>query len=401
MPDFNYEALNDQNQLTSGCESAESVSAAIVRLESLGLRVTSIQQVDLDSAQSSSDTDYRTPKEELTSENHQAFRQRVTAVLEKRELLLPALSAFAEEMPSGRSHRELQSIIQELNSVQTTDEVCNSEDRMAAWLPLVGFHEGSNYPWSEIFDEAAHENENRTQWIRTMMYPLFVILIAVAVFVFLCVIVVPTFQNIFEDFDLQLPFLTEVVLSISMLISRYPFTLLVSMLLGIIALYLLFRLLSSWGLPGRIWNALTKGNSLQVTAMARFVRRLAEALEAGITLPTALRLAGAAENRHQYRYIANQLAQDLVQKKRSLKDSPWAGLLPATVVHALQPGPEQEPNIPLLQQLAENYTARVSHRCKFSTGFTAQLAIVVLGITVGVVVLSLLLPLVHLINGLA
>lgn len=400
MPEFSYEALNQDNQPTSGCESAESVSAAIANLESQGLRVTSIHQIDLETADSEAATENHPTLEKATSDDQQELRQCVAEVYEKRDILIPALSAFAEELPRGRSRRVLCNFVSKLSSGTTVEELCKSEGPIATWLPLLSCQTSSKSLLSDFFIEATHESENRAQWVRALIYPLFVLFAALVVFVFLCIAVIPTFRSIFEDFDMNLPDITIGILSLSDLILHHSLKLVAAILVGGLTLYLLFRFLSVWGLTGRIWGGLTTGNSQQVTATARFTRRLAEALKAGMALPTALRLAGRAEGWSKTKQAALHLANDAEQENFNLKESPWARHLPATVVHAMQAGPDRKPNILLLQHLATLYTSRVRDRCDWSTGFMAQIAIAGMGLTVGVVVLALFLPLVQLINGL-
>ncbi len=406
MPEFSYEALNEADQPTSGRESAENVSAAIAQLEAQGLRVTSIQQIDVEPAApreavDSPAVDSPAVAPSAESDDQQALRQRVAEVLENRDVLVPALSAFAEEMPRGRSRRQLRKLVANLREGASVEELCGSDDPITTWLPLLSGRGRPQRMLSDLFVEASRENENRTQRVRVLLYPSFVFLAALIVFIFLCIAVVPTFKNIFRDFGFELPSLTVGVIELSDMIVQHPVELVLGVLAGAVTLYLLFRLFSAWGLFGRVWNVLATGNSRQVTATAQFTRRLAEALEAGMALPTALRLAGSTEGRSRTRQIALQLAHAAEQENYDLKESPWARRLPATVVHAMQAGPDGKPNIVLLQQLAELYTERVRDRYDWSTGFLSQFAIIVLGLTVGVVMFSLLMPLVDLITKLS
>lgn len=339
-------------------------------------------------------------KDEALNDDRQAFHECVSKVLENREILVPALDAFVEELPHGRSRRSLRQLVSRLRTETTVEEICKPDDAAASWLPLLGRGAGSHQFLRNLFVEATRENEMRTQRARVLAYPAFVLLGALGVFVFLCIAVMPTFKSIFDDFDMDLPGITVGVIAVSDIILQHTEWLVMAVLGGGAILMLLFHFGSAWRLPERAWNALTTGNTRQVVAMAQFTRRLAEALDAGLPLPTALRLAGRAEERNPTRQVALQLAHDAARENFDLKDSSWARQLPATVAHALQASPEKKPSVPLLHQLAELYSARARDRCDWSTGFVAQIAIVGMGLTVGVVVLALFLPLVQLINGL-
>ncbi len=401
MPEFIYEALNEDESVTGGRISAESVSEAVVQLEAQGLQIISIQNAMLatDAAQAADDSP--ADSEVSAVNDQQALRQRLAEVLEQRDILAPALAAFAEELPSGRSRRELSDLVARMQSGATAEDFCSMDDRAASWLLLLGRGAGSHRLLSDLFDEAMHENESQALWNRAFIYPTFVSLGAFGVLIFLCIAVVPTFTSIFDDFDLELPGMTSLVVTISNTILRNPVGFMFGTLAAIVGVYTLFRLIRIWGLPSRLGNKLTMGNSLQVTTMARFTRRLAEALDAGLELPTALRLAGRAEGRGSTRRLALQLADDTEQKNFDLKNLASARRFPTTVVHALQAGSGNSPSIPLLRQLAELYTTRIRDRNSWATGFIAQFVIVGVGLTVGFVVLAMFLPLVSLIEGLS
>jgi len=402
MPEFDYEALNEDNAASSGKISAESVSAAVAQLEAQGLIITSIQHViPTDDTTLSSSNSPKTLEFAINNEQ-QAIRQRIAEVLEEREILAPALAAFAEELPPGRSRRELSKLVTRLQSAATAEDFCGADDsRTASWLLLLGRHSDSQRLLSGLFEEAMRENESQTLWNRAFIYPSLVVLASLGVLIFLSVAVVPTFTSIFDDFDLDLPRMTIFVVDSSSIILRSPASFAMGIFFLISVFYLLSRLIRIWGLPGRIGNALTAGNSLQVTTMARFTHRLAESLDAGFELPAALRLAGGAEGRGGMRRTALQLAGEIEQKHLDLSNSPSARRLPTTVVHALQAGENKSPNVPLLRQLAELYSTRVRDRYNWATGFVAQFAMIGVGLAVGIVVLALFLPLVQLVNGLS
>ena len=134
--------------------------------------------------------------------------------------------------------------------------------------------------------------------------------------------------------------------------------------------------------------------------MATFVRRLAESLNTGLPLPTALRLAGQSSGKpwlhREATALAHGLETDWAENERPL----WAASLPASVVYALRAGPDGGPNIRLLQEMAEIYAERVRNRFNWSTGFLPQISILIVGFVVAMVALALFLPLRNLLNGL-
>jgi len=241
------------------------------------------------------------------------------------------------------------------------------------------------------------EDESQSQWSLAFVYPTVVFLGSLGVLLFLCVTIVPAFSHIFDDFDLELPKMTVGLVKISSTMLRHPVGFVLGLAAALGAAYFLFQLVRMRGYLG---SRLAGGNSWQVTVVARFTRQLATALEVGLELPAALRLAGEVGGQSTIHQIALQLAVDTEQENFDLNTSALARRLPSTMVHALQAGPGNQPSIPLLRQLAELYTTRVHDRHNWATGFLAQFAILGMGLAVGFVVLALFIPLVELLSAL-
>ncbi len=397
MREFSYQALTKDEELRTGQIAAASAAAALAQLESQGLTVLLIRQLESPAVAE--------PTASVVSptglrEEDRILRERLSEMLEKRATLAPALAAFAEELPRGRTRRDLHKLSVKLHEGVTVDELSQSRDLTTRWLPLLGSGGtvGSG-PLQDVFAEAERESAIRTQLTRSLVYPVLVLLLSFFVVIFLAIAVVPTISSVFYDFGLALPRLTTAIVNFSDELRNHTWRFFLSLGVFCGILYAIFYLLKQWILPGRWLGAFLNGNSLQVTEMAGFVRRLAEALSAGLPLAAALKLAGRGSPHRWLRREAQSLAdafeRDPMPAQR-LKNSS----LPATVVYALQAGPEGTPNIRLLQELSEIYSERVRNRFDWATGFLPQFSILAIGIVVGIVVLALLLPLVQLINGL-
>jgi type IV pilus assembly protein PilC len=398
MPHFTYQALTADEELRTGELFATSAAAALAELEAQGLAVLLIRKIEAPSIERSSLSPMPVPFAATAGE--QIFRQRVGELLEHRNVLAPALTAFAEEMPRGRARKELEKLTTQMQSSATAAEMTQSPQQIRAWLPLLasGPTIGTKR-LQEIFAEADRDLANRAQLTRSLAYPTTVFLISVAVLAFLSIAVVPTFKNIFDDFGLDLPWITQVMLFFSSLLLYQPFQFLTLAAVVTFILYVVVRVVRNWIFPSRMLGLFFDGNSQQVGEMARYVRQLTEALKAEIPLPDALQLVGKTSPHRWLQQESQELASVLVADSNDVTRLRRSSL-PATVVYALQAGPEGAPHIPLLQTLADGYAERVRNRLRLSTGFLPQLAIISIGLVVAIVVFALFIPLVMLVNGL-
>jgi type IV pilus assembly protein PilC len=396
MPNFTYQALTQDEELRTGEIAAKSAAAALKELESQGLTVLLIRQVEGAVAE----TARPQPQVLRGTTGEYLLRERVGELLEKRATLGSALTAFAEELPKGKTRRELTNLSRKIQSGASVDELTQPPALTNVWLPLIGSDStiGTNH-LQDVLAEAERDYANRSYIARSMAYPAVVFLIALGTLMFLGMFVVPTFADIFDDFALELPGLTQFIVGFSDTLLRRPLEFFGTVAVVVLLAYGLMRFVRHWVLPSRWLGVFLDGNSQQVTEMASFVRHLAEALNAGLPLADALLVVGSNSKHRWLRWESLRLYDNLVSgvdSHTALKDS----ALPATVNHALQAGPQGSPHVGLLQTIAESYFERVRNRFKWSTGFLPQLTIICIGGVVALVVMGLFIPLVQLINGL-
>lgn len=390
-----YEANNEDQQKVSEEIQAESVSEAIQQLEARGLTILSIRQVDAERASSNAAT-----RSVVPGSDNLGLEEHFESALRRREVLIPALTALADDMPAGRPRTEMRKVVSALQDAKSTTELRRS-DIIVQWLPLLssGFtSETTTQQLGDLIAHAARTSENRRQRRRLLAYPIIVALLAFSVVVFISALVVPIFSSMFREFGLHLPAPTLMVVFLGEEMRDHPSRFFGSAALIALACYGLVRWWVRLALTTRLFGMFTSGNSANVSAMSSLTGRLAELLSIGISLPDALWIAGQGCRHHHFQLVAQQLARDAHLGRVS--ESPVAHNLPANVLSAMD-GVHGEPNVPLLRELSSMYAQRISERVEWSTGIVAQFAIIAIGVAVGFVVIALFMPLVSLISGLS
>ncbi|MGI9470048.1 MAG: type II secretion system F family protein [Rubripirellula sp.] len=395
MPTYNYQATNVDGESVSDQFQAETVAAALQFLESQGLEVQSISQLNVDPT--SQNLSVASPN---LSYDQPGLESHFESALQRRDVLIPALTALADDMPVGRPRTEMRNVVTALQEAKSTNELRRS-DVVMQWLPLLSSGFSSETTTQQLGDLIAHasrESENRRQRRRLLAYPIAVALVAFVVVALISAMVVPVFSGMFREFGLRLPATTRIVVFVGEQLRDHPFKFFGSIALVTIAVYGLVRWWLRLALTTRIFGMFTSGNSSNVSAMSSLTGRLAELLSIGISIPDALWIAGQGCRHHHFQLVAQQLARDAHVGRVS--DSPVAHNLPANVLAAIQ-GTDGTPNVPLLRELATMYGERVTERVDWSTSVVAQFAIIAIGISVGFVVIALFAPLVSLVSGLS
>jgi type IV pilus assembly protein PilC len=399
MPNFRYEAWSAESQPVTGELEAATVQEAISQLESRGLTLQSIgytpSAVPLEAVERSA-TDVSSAR--LVEE--QVLRAHLAKVLEGGKQIIPALQALSEETLAGRRRNELQCLIHILERGDAAEAERAFAGLPEYWIPLLSAAISSNDPGRILQDflrESQRADEFRRQWWLTLAYPILVACIAGAVLIFISVLVIPIYRDIFIEFNLTLPTLTIINLTVALWIARtWPyiliaFALVVGSLLFISIRGPFRRSIFAHRFPALFGSA---------TAIARLSRFMADLLESGLTIPDTLKIAGLLTNRRRLRTAIWRLA-DQLQTNQHAAQQIGAPSRMATVFHALRSEMPPESRVRLLREIGEVHAERARLRLSWTRGVIEPITILAVGCVVGIVVVSLFLPLVKLIHGLS
>jgi type II secretory pathway component PulF len=404
MATFQYQAFDAEGKSVSGDIEAESAGQAIVAIEARGLRVQSIGVATAAAPTIGSAFSAALPGGEQTAAlkvEREVLQSHMATLFERGRPLLPALAAYAEELPSGRQRRRLLAVCRTLENGDQDAAAAALAEMPEYWIPLLGAATSSSDSGrvlDEFFSESQRTVELRQQWWLTLAYPVVLILLTGFVLVGLSMFVIPEFAKLFAEFDLNIPVFTRVILTTASWLASWEGLVVALLSFGFIALLLnLDRIL-----PARLagLGSLLRPPFGRRIAIARFARFTADLLEAGVTVPDALRIAGFAVRKAPMQQSAWQLANNLesIAAEAPLRPSRW---LTATVTHALTANLPTSSRVRLLREVSANHADRVNSALSWTFGIIEPIGICLVGFAVAMVVLALFSPLVMLIEGLS
>jgi type IV pilus assembly protein PilC len=235
-----------------------------------------------------------------------------------------------------------------------------------------------------------------------MIYPVIVFSIAgLAIFIILWK-VIPIFAGLFEGLGAELPLPTRIVLTASRWFVRgMPFFIIG----GIIGAILFRKYYQSYNGRRVVDGALLKlpvmGMILRKIAVARFTRTMSTLLSAGVPILDGLEITAKT--------AGNAIVEDAIMKVRRAVESGLTvaqplketGVFPPMVVQMIGVGEQTGALDAMLNKIAEFYEDEVDQAIANLMTMLEPLMIVVLGVTVGGIVISMYLPLFSLISKLA
>ncbi|GAA5510366.1 type II secretion system F family protein [Novipirellula caenicola] len=331
------------------------------------------------------------------------IRKHVDHMLLHRDELIAVLAAVADEMPRGKSRRELVHLVDRLRAGASANELL-SDPAAAVWLTHASASSGKSSRAAVMMNAVAYanaESDSRSQFRFAMLYPTIVVSLALIVLIVLAFTVVPSFAKMYDEFGLQLPAPTLLLIWISESITSDPLTALAVIVAAFAAVFGVYQLCLRFSLGLRLFGRFAAGNTGSVAAMAKFVNQLAEMLEMGASVPESLWFAGQTCGNRHLRNLAVHLANHANQGSTPLHKSSVSHQLPANVIDVLSFAQDGKPNTVVLREISTMYRQRARTRVDWMSGIASPVATVLVAAVVVFVVFSLFTPLVSLVSGLS
>lgn len=230
-----------------------------------------------------------------------------------------------------------------------------------------------------------------------LRYPIFVLTFAALVFLAMIFKIVPMFSAIYERFRVELPLPTRVLLAVSQFATRNAF---LFMLLGALVWLLAWRWARSDS--GRMTidriklNLPLFGPLIGMYAITKFSRTLGILIGSGTQILTALRVMRPVPgNKVLERGIdeVREQVEEGISLSRSLGET---GVFPDMLVQMAATGEETGKLDHMLSRTADFYEQRVTAKVEGLSSLVEPIAIVVLGIVIGVMLMALYLPIFNL-----
>lgn len=245
---------------------------------------------------------------------------------------------------------------------------------------------------SKLLEDMARLNN---QIKAAMTYPIAVGFIATAVFIGMTVFLLPTFANIFEELDAELPAFTQLMLNISDFLRTpaYVGGLIVAIVLLAFAYRRYYATRVGRETMDRFFLKMPLfGDLIQKTAVARFCRTFGSLSRSGVPILTALEIvrdtagnqviANAVESSRQEIQTGGMISLALQREQ----------VFPVMAIQMISIGEETGEVDTMLMKVADFYEDEVEQAVKALTSIMEPIMIVVLGGMVGSILVAMYLP---------
>ncbi len=415
MPTFLYEAMSQAGQDVKDEVEAATAEDALAKIRTLGYFPTRIKEKG-----GAKKTAARGKKKTgggigsisiggVSTKQLTQFTRQLSTLQDAGLPILRSLNILEDQQKPGKLKNSLRTVVEDIEGGTTLSEAFAKHPRVFNRLYVNMVAAGEVGGVLDIILNRLAEFLEKAQRLKrkivgAMIYPIVVICFAFAIVGGIMYWVIPKFRTIFDDFDTELPQMTETLIWISTwFIQGRPPGWAVVLVMPLAAWFLYKAIRQSRG--GRYvsdWILMkmpVMGSLLQKTAIARFTRTLGTLINAGVPILEAINITKDTAGNEVYSR-AMETVHDAIREGDSFANPLRATkTCDAIVVNMVDVGEETGELDKMLIKVADNYDEEVETAVASLISLLEPLMVVVLGSIVGFIVVALFLPLVKLIES--
>ncbi|MGD0335826.1 MAG: type II secretion system F family protein [Candidatus Omnitrophota bacterium] len=393
MPTYTYTAKSAPNKIIQGEIEAESEQDAIHKLSGMQLFPVSVTPTTLALASKKTFGFKKVSSKDLV-----LFTRQLSSLIDSGINIVNALNILTKQTDNRYLKELLKDVIDKIRNGSSLSESLSTHRNTFSDLYTSILHTGEssgklNSALKELSDFLEEQDEFRNSLRASLTYPLFVLCVGIATVIVLLVFVIPRLVSMFEDMGQALPLPTQLLISTSAFIRGYWWLIIIMVSLLIFVYQRLYRSPQGRLSVDRFKLKMTLfGPIILKTEIGRLSRTLSLLLGSGIPITSALDISATV--------LDNQVLKEEMKKIKSkiadgatlytcFRDS---GLFPEFVTNITAIGEETGSLDKSLLRIANEYEKDTQRTIKALTRLLEPVIILVMGIVVGFIVLSMLLP---------
>jgi type IV pilus assembly protein PilC len=235
--------------------------------------------------------------------------------------------------------------------------------------------------------------ETRSMVRGAMVYPMILAVLSVSATVFLLTWVLPRFTVVFKGKEEHLPKPTKMLMGASAFLRGY-WQFLVA---GIVALVVAFRFGTKTTTGELLWDRCKlkmplASKMFKALYISRGMQTMGELVNAGVPMLETLQITAAISGNRVHRDMWLEVRKQVKEGSRITPPLRKMGILPVNVTQMIAAGEESGNLGEVLSEVSSYYMRELKERIKAFTSMLEPIMIVIMGVVVGFIAMSIILP---------
>lgn len=399
---FIYKAIDTQGTIQNGSIDAINMDVAILSLQRRGLVISSINPADEDTSLFSKNISWL---ERVKIKDVVLLSRQMATLFEAQVSALRVFRLLAVETENPTLQRALASIADDLQGGTSISKALSKHPKVFSefYVSMVRAGEESgklDETFVYLADYLDRTYEVASKAKNALVYPTFVIITFVGVMTLMLTTVIPNLSQILIESGQEIPVYTKVVLGLSDILLQYGLFMLTVLIISGIALWRWAGTKSGTLALARVKISFPYiGNLYTKLYLSRIADNLHTMLASAIPIVRSLEITAAVVGNAVYEEILSN-ALESVKSGSSISDSLGKTKeIPGIMVQMMKVGEETGELGNILETLAKFYRREVTNAVDTLVGLIEPMLIVALGLGVGFLLTSVLIPIYNISAG--
>lgn len=333
----------------------------------------------------------------FNSKKKEDFYSELSVLLKAGVHLRESLEILTQNQKKDKLMTFFEGMLNDLDLGESLSDVLKSRKEFTEYeyYSIQIGEESGNLP--KVVDELgqffARKNEQRRNLMNAMTYPIIILCTAILVVVFMLRMVVPMFEDIFRQNGVKLPAITEWIISASNFLKDYGW-LLVILILG---MFVARRfLLNGENIKRKKHELLLRlpflGSFIKTVYLAQFTQAVALLTSSKVPVLNSIQMAKRMISFYPLQDALGDMEQKIM-KGTSLHESIKGNrVFDNKMASLIKVAEETNQTEYIFEKLNQQYNQEVQQKSKLLSTLMEPLIIVVIGLFVGVILVSMYLP---------
>ena len=396
VKNWNYTSRNKSGKVVRGKLEAPSESAALGKLQSMGLSPLTVAEGK--SGGLNMEISLKGFEKGVDLKSLAVMSRQLSTMISAGLALLRALHILAEQT----DNKKLKTILAQVaNDVEVGGSFSDSLAKHPRDFPPImismiragevgGFLEGALDALAVNFEK---DSKLRATIKSAMTYPVMVLILSLVAVIIMLTFIVPIFKTMFEGLGSALPAPTQLLVTVSQNMFWVIPTLVVLLVVGAV-----------WWRRNKNTDAVRRvidpmklkapvfGKLAQKIAIARFTRNFSNMIGAGVPILQALSVIGATSGNYVIESATKRVAESVRNGQSLSKPLASESVFPPMVVQMMAVGEDSGSLEIMLTKVADFYDDEVQAMTEALTSLIEPLLIAFLGVVIGGMVVALYMP---------
>lgn len=403
MPKFFYIARNKTGQKVKGAIESAGVEEAARQLQSKDLIVIDIIPEQKETAgelsqEVAAKVKLRTKHYRITNDDLVLFCRQLATLLGAGVTILRTLEIIAQQVASRKLYTVINKLKKDMEEGLSFHEAMKKHSKVFSglWVNLIESGEASGN-LSLVLSRLAGYLERvaafRRKIVSALIYPVILCFAGLGALLFLTIKIIPTFFDLFKQFNITLPLLTRILIKVSYFIRHYSLFMLIAIIIGIV----LFRQYISTKAGRReyerlLFNTPGFGEFFKTLVFERFTAEMSTLVESGVPILYSLEIAENSVGSALIGDVIHNVKDSVREGKPLSVPMEQSGYFDPMAVQMIAIGEEIGELSDMFKRLNAFYQEYVDTFLARFTSMFEPIMLLFLGAVVGIMVVGMFLP---------